>query len=664
LINICKQTTTILADEQNMDLRNILNILTENEEEVKPNLPEAMQGNKISDLRKTNAKFNQKGAKSTLQPMVDAFEVKSLAEFVKDAGFTPTFFDVNKGDGKAVNEYFTGLPPVIDPCEECDGHGVILQGWRDPIRICDECLGWGELKDGEPKESRINPRIFDEVTKMNNAKAEKFGLDIEEGLGSDDADLADRMFRSTGPKGSDDEGPNARELRLLGKDGKEPAIKYKDSTEADLADRMFRSKGPKGPDRELADKDEGPNARELRLIKQLSGQTKIDEDELDEVLDAPTRSASNKELQDYLSRTVDKKKLKTDKYKMPYIHRSNIVNKYKKDDDKEPKDDNILATDKQVPIVDPNGQQYDLEKLAADITERPKRILSQNEKMTHGDGTETVFFNIGIPALTGLGYDETKKEFVIINTCPGAGECKTFCYALKGGYVQWSPVSLGQTRKLNFLYNDPSGFFDKLNTEIDLENNKSLVKDDPNVSLAVRWHDAGDFFSDEYLDLSYKLADMHPNVRFYAYTKRADVSGATTDRPPNFLIRFSMGANKSEEKKIDFATTLHAITVPKELFNDLLMKSGSKLIKDAEGGWQWDSPEALDQFKERMMIKYPAIKPNTLITYDEMMKQPLGTGSAFGSRNITPKWNVMVKPGDGDDAANRSDVLGVYNLEH
>ena len=94
------------------------------------------------------------------------------------------------------------------------------------------------------------------------------------------------------------------------------------------------------------------------------------------------------------------------------------------------------------------------------------------------------------------------------------------------------------------------------------------------------------------------------------------------------------------------------------------MKDGSKLVKDAKGGWQWDSPEALDQFKERMMIKYPAIKPDTLITYDEMMKKPLGTGSAFGSRNITPIWNVMVKHGDGDDAANRGDVLGVYNLEH
>jgi len=66
---------------------------------------------------------------------------------------------------------------------------------------------------------------------------------------------------------------------LGGKDGKEPAVKYKDSTEADLADRMLRSKGPKGPDRELADKDEGPNARELRLIKQLSGVSENTEDD-------------------------------------------------------------------------------------------------------------------------------------------------------------------------------------------------------------------------------------------------------------------------------------------------------------------------------------------------------------------------------------------------
>jgi len=623
-----------------MDLRNILNILTENEGEVKPIIPEVAGSNKISDLRIANSKFNQKGAESTIQPMIDSWEIESLADFVKDEGFTPTYVDVDKKGEEQVNEYFANLPPVIDECPECLGDGYVLgDEYTDPIRVCDECLGWTYLEDDRPPEQRINRDAQDKVLKLNINRKDLY-------INQDEEVYSESEF--------------------LGKDGKEPAVKYKDSTEADLADRMFRSKGPKSPDRELADKDEGPNARELRLIKQLSGQTKIDEEEIDEVLDAPTRSASNKELQDYLSRTVDKKKLKTDKYKMPYIHRSNIVNKYKKDDDKEPKDDNILASDKQVPIVDQNGKQFDLNKLAADITERPKRILAQNQKMTLSDGTEKVFFNIGIPALTGLAYNEEKKEFVIISTCPGAGECKTWCYALKGGYVQWAPVSLAQTRKLNFLYNDPEGFFDQLNTEIDLENNKSLIKNDQNVTLGIRWHDSGDFFSKDYLDFAYKLADLHPNVDFYAYTKRAEVAGDMQNRPANFNPpRFSLGANKSETQKVDLATTLHAVTVPKELFNDLLMKNGAKLIKDAEGGWQWDSPEALDQFKERMMIKYPAIKPDTLLTYDEIMKKPLGTSSAFGSRNITsPKWNVMVKHGDGDEAAGRGDVLGVYNLEH
>ena len=60
-------------------------------------------------------------------------------------------------------------------------------------------------------------------------------------------------------------------------------------------------------------------------------------------------------------------------------------------------------------------------------------LLKQNEKMQHSDGTTSIFYNVGIPALTGLGYDEEKQEFAIVNTCPGAGECKTFCYALKGG---------------------------------------------------------------------------------------------------------------------------------------------------------------------------------------------------------------------------------------
>ena len=441
----------------------------------------------------------------------------------------------------------------------------------------------------------------------------------------------------------------------LGKDGKKPAVPYSKSTEKDLADRMLKATPPTTdpiylrPEKDTVPSEEGEWARELRHLKQLGGQTgKEVKDDVDEAIDAPTRVIKDKELNDYLDRVLSKDKKKSDKYKMPYVHRSNVKN--------------------YIPIVDPEGKQFDLDKLAADITERPKTLLKQNEKMQHSDGTTSIFYNIGLPALTGLGYDEEKKEFVIINTCPGAGECKTFCYALKGGYVQWAPVSLSQTRILNYLYNDPSGFFDQLNAEIDEQKRKGDAKQEKH-KVTVRWHDAGDFFSDEYLDLAYKLAATHPTVDFYAYTKRADVSGATQNRPPNFMINFSMGARKAEEKRVDFGITKHSTVVPKDLFGDLLKKDGNRLVKGPNGEWQWNSPKDYETFKERMAAKY-SIDPKSIITYDEMMKTPYGGGGvgggvADGDRSFKRGiYNVIVKPGDGDDSANRPDVLGTYLLMH
>jgi hypothetical protein len=89
---------------------------------------------------------------------------------------------------------------------------------------------------------------------------------------------------------------------------------------------------------------------------------------------------------------------------------------------------------------------------------RPAKILKQNEKMQHSDGTSSIFYNIGLPALKGLAVDEDTGEFVVIDTYPGAGVCKTYCYAMKGGYVQWKATSMSQSRMLNFLYNDPEGY--------------------------------------------------------------------------------------------------------------------------------------------------------------------------------------------------------------
>jgi DNA-directed RNA polymerase subunit RPC12/RpoP len=365
------------------------------------------------------------------------------------------------------------------------------------------------------------------------------------------------------------------------------------------------------------------------------------QEEIDEAMKGvSTRKFSDAELTAYLDRTLAKDKTKQDKYKMPYVHRSNVI-----------------------PIVDQEGNKYNLDALAKDITERPKKILKQNEKMQHSDGTTSIFYNVGLPALTGLGYDEEKKEFIIINTCPGAGECKTYCYAMKGGYVQWKSVSLSQTRMLNFLYNDPSGFMEQLSAEIDAEKRKADAKAEK-TKVTIRWHDAGDFFSPEYLDLAYKLAATHPTVDFYAYTKIADVAGSTQNRPPNFMINFSMGARKAEQKRVDFGTTKHSTVVPRELFNDLIQKDGAKLVKDAKGRIQWNDEEDWDTFKQRLAAKY-SIKPESIISYDEMMKKPLGGSHADGDRTFARDlWNVVVVPGDGDDSANRADVLGTYLLMH
>ena len=349
--------------------------------------------------------------------------------------------------------------------------------------------------------------------------------------------------------------------------------------------------------------------------------------ELDEadMLGATTKVLPPDELQAYLQRTAAGEKDKLDKYKMPYVHRGNIQ------------------------IKDENDRTFDLDKLRAAISARPEKILKQNEKITHSGGESTIYFNIGLPALKGLAVNEATGDFVVVDTCPGAGACKVYCYAKKGGYVQWKASSMSQTRQLNFLLNDPQGYKNKLESELRSAEKKFGKK---GTKIVVRWHDAGDFFSPEYLDLAYSVARDFPNIEFYAYTKMAGV--ATGAKPSNFKMNFSMGATPDQEKQIDFSTTKHSTVVPKQLFDDLVMKDDKgKAIRNDKGQIQF-SDENLDILKSKLASKYNMSK-DSVITYDEMMAIPVGS---------EPKYNVIVKPGDGDDSANRADVIGTWLLIH
>lgn len=372
--------------------------------------------------------------------------------------------------------------------------------------------------------------------------------------------------------------------------------------------------------------EESKSKIQVQSLEDFVKSAEVKEQDEPEMLGADVSTLTPDELKGYLKRSKEGEKTAAEKYKMPYVHKQNI------------------------PVVSAEtGEEFDLDALAKSITERPAKILKQNEKIQHSGGGATIYFNIGLPALRGLAFNEKKGEFVVVNTCPGAGACKVYCYAKKGGYVQWKASSMSQTRLLNFLLNDPQGFEAQLSKEIGAQEAKWKGK---NVKIVIRWHDAGDFFSDPYLKLAYSVASAHPEVEFYAYTKMADV--AKGDKPKNFIINFSMGALPSQEKQISRSTEKHSDVVKKDLFDDLIVKSATgKIEKTADGKYKFVDG-GLDTLKDRMAKKYN-IDKNTIITYDEMMKIPTSD---------TPKYNVIVAPGDGDDAANRKDVIGTYLLIH
>jgi hypothetical protein len=384
-----------------------------------------------------------------------------------------------------------------------------------------------------------------------------------------------------------------------------------------------------------------------------SGQEELDED----LLGAQAREFGDKEFQDYMGRIVgtpdldkagnvkkDKKsgadkyvsgKTKSDKYKMPYMHRSSVITYYSED-----------------------GKRYDEQKVIEALKKRPEKLLKQNEKMKHSNGAFEQFFNVGFAALTGVAVDESKDKLVIVNTCPGAGSCKVDCFAMKGGKVQFKNAWVSDGRILTYLLNDSEGFMNQLSSEIAKEERagkKGDKKFPDGWDVTVRWHDAGDFFSPEYLDLAFELARKHPDVKFYAYTKMANA--ALADKPDNFIINWSEGAHTSQEKQVkasdaNLDTTKNSRIVPTELFSDLLKKDAKgNLDKGPNGQWQITNPSEL---KKRLADKY-GISSSSILTYDEYTSKKKVGGI---------KYNVIVAPGEGDISANDHNVISTLLLKH
>lgn len=281
--------------------------------------------------------------------------------------------------------------------------------------------------------------------------------------------------------------------------------------------------------------------------------------------------------------------------------------------------------------------EVDIDYFISQITARPKSVISMNEKMTKSGGPHDYVYNTGVPSFRGIVYDKDRDKFHLINTCPGAGDCVFICYALKGNYIRYPAAYDNMTKRLNFLLNHPDQYEDQLYKEISFVAEEHKAFEGYFSRIVIRWNDSGDFFGKKYVEIAdrvmERLRDNGYNVESYAYTKVANVANQSS-----IDTAFSSGANKKQTGKVDLSKMKNSVIVPKEIFKGLnLMR-----VDDSR------------ELKNRV-AKHYSLNPKTVITYDEMKVTP---------ESDALKWNVIVTPKDGDDAAFRKDVKTIYLTQH
>ena len=176
-----------------------------------------------------------------------------------------------------------------------------------------------------------------------------------------------------------------------------------------------------------------------------------------------------------------------------------------------------------------------------------KKLLSQNSEL-RADGV----FNWSLPA-----FVVKLTNGVTFNVCPAAGACASFCYARNGTYL-FSNVKNRHIQNLELVIYNLKDWQAQMLAEV--QNKKMTGKH-------IRIHDAGDFFSDEYLLAWLEIAILTPKVTFYCYTKEVSRFKRLVELncPNNFKYLYSMGGkedhliNKEKDRHADVFTNDEAI---------------------------------------------------------------------------------------------------------
>ena len=138
-----------------------------------------------------------------------------------------------------------------------------------------------------------------------------------------------------------------------------------------------------------------------------------------------------------------------------------------------------------------------------------------------------------------------------VSTCPGAGECVHYCYAIKQAW--WGK---GYPTALNRIENWKETFKSSFVQDMVSHIKKHKIK-------VFRPHDSGDWFAQDYVDKFAQIASKCPKTIFFAYTKSLNPQINLTPllRLPNFTLIYSEGGKY--DSKINKSTDNYATVLPK-----------------------------------------------------------------------------------------------------
>jgi hypothetical protein len=195
---------------------------------------------------------------------------------------------------------------------------------------------------------------------------------------------------------------------------------------------------------------------------------------------------------------------------------------------------------------------------------RPTKLLTQNSELRKAG-----VYNWTLPAW--VVHLPNGERF---NTCPNAGVCARVCYARFGTY-RFSNVRQKHMANLLYVLEDSIAWEAQMNAELRSRKFRASGKPheldhDPRDfwlanwikrgGKAVRIHDAGDFFCDDYLCAWIRIAQRNPDILFYAYTKEVERFKRHIVFPINFRFVYSFGG--LQDSLIDVNTDRHADVFP------------------------------------------------------------------------------------------------------